>query len=105
MTYDPTSRAVAIQPIYDAEGAAQLLRCSVRTIEDRLRTGDLPGEKFGDGWILPGQALIDRVNEIAVAKAAERRQAAAMPAPLTKPVRQRRRVVRAFPGFVSQQAG
>lgn len=65
-----------IPPIITPEQAAQLLHCSPRTIEDRLRSGDLPGEKFGDGWILPAEALIARVNEISVKKMLERREPA-----------------------------
>lgn len=65
-----------LPPILIPEEVAPLLRCSARTVEDRLRVGDLPGEKFGEGWILPTQALIDRVNEIAVEKMLERRKAA-----------------------------
>lgn len=65
--------------IVTAAEAAQLLQCSVKTVEERLREGDLPGEKFGDGWILPTQALIERVNEIAVAKMLERRKGRAEP--------------------------
>jgi excisionase family DNA binding protein len=75
--------------IYTTEGAAKLLQCSVKTIEERLRTGDLPGEKFGDSWVLPGQALIERVNEMAKAKAAERRLVRNTPAPLVKVARPR----------------
>jgi hypothetical protein len=84
-----------MDPIYDTEGAAKLLHCSISTIEERLRTGDLPGEKFGDGWILPGQALIERVNEIAKAKAEEKRLKRAMP-PLAPAIKQRRRAPGGF---------
>lgn len=60
-------------PILVPEEAATLLRCTARTVEDRLRAGDLPGEKFGEGWILPTQALLQRINEIALEKMIERR--------------------------------
>lgn len=75
--------------IYTAEGAAKLLQCSAKTIEERLRVGDLPGEKFGDSWVLPGQALIERVNEMAKAKAAERRLIHNTPQPLAKVIKPR----------------
>lgn len=63
-----------LAPFMGPEEAASLLRCTQRTIEDRLRSGDLPGEKFGEGWIIPTQALLLRVNEIATEKMRERRQ-------------------------------
>lgn len=53
---------------------AELLRCAPSTIRERCRAGDLPGEKFGEDWILPTRALIERVNEIAVEKMLERRK-------------------------------
>lgn len=64
-----------LPPILDASAAAELLLCSVKTVEERLRLGDLPGEKFGDGWAVPTAALLERVNEIAREKMLERRAA------------------------------
>lgn len=68
-----------LPPVLDSEGAAGLLFCAAKTVEERCRTGDLPGEKFGDGWAIPTLALLQRVNEIAVAKMLERRAAAEKP--------------------------
>lgn len=54
---------------------ASLLGCSEYTVEERARTGDLPGLKFGEeGWIFPAGALMERLNEKAKASAQERRQ-------------------------------
>lgn len=61
--------------ILTPEAVAKLLHCSPKTVEDRLRSGDLPGHKFGEGWVLPTRALIERVNEIAVEQMLARRQA------------------------------
>lgn len=64
-----------LAPFLTPAAAAEMLRCSTKTIEDRLRAGDLPGEKFGEGWILPTEAFVQRVNEIALEKMLQRRKA------------------------------
>lgn len=63
-----------MNPILDSEQAAKLLKCTVKTIEDRARRGDLPGEKFGESWVFPTEAFLAAVNEIAVRRAADRRR-------------------------------
>lgn len=60
--------------IYTAQQLAELLGCDKETAEARIRQGDLPGVKFGKGWIVPRQAFIERVNEMAKEEAAIRRQ-------------------------------
>lgn len=59
--------------IYTAQQLAELLGCDKETAEARIRQGDLPGVKFGKGWIVPRQAFIERVNEMAKEEAAARR--------------------------------
>lgn len=54
---------------------AKLLGCDKETAEKRIIAGDLPGSKFGRGWIIPRRALIERINEMAMNDAAERRAA------------------------------
>lgn len=49
-----------------------MLHCSVKTVEERTRRGDLPGLKFGDGWVFPAAALFQRLNEKALEEARER---------------------------------
>ncbi|WP_280192859.1 hypothetical protein [Delftia sp. PS-11] len=51
-----------------------LLTCDTETAAARLKSGDLPGTKFGRGWIVPRQALFERLNEKAHEEAAARRQ-------------------------------
>jgi hypothetical protein len=63
----------SLPPILTSSEAAAILRCTPKTVEDRLRAGDLPGEKFGESWILPSVAFMQRVNEIAIEKMLERR--------------------------------
>ncbi|WP_407716239.1 helix-turn-helix domain-containing protein [Comamonas testosteroni] len=60
--------------IYTAQQLAELLGCDKETAEARTRQGDLPGVKFGKGWIVPRQAFIERVNEMAKEEAAKRRE-------------------------------
>ncbi len=64
----------ALPPIMSTAQWAELLGCSVKTLQERLRTGDLPGEKFGDDWVCPTEAMLQRINEIAVEKMMERRK-------------------------------
>lgn len=59
--------------VFDSAEAATLLRCAISTVEERARKGDLPGLKFGDGWIFPAQALVARLNQLALEEAARRR--------------------------------
>lgn len=54
-----------IAPILTASEVADLLKCSIRTVEDHARACTLPGIKFGDGWIFPSEALIRAVNNLA----------------------------------------
>lgn len=68
---------------------AQLLECDEGTVQERARTGELPGLKFGRGWVFPREALMARLNTMAQEQAAERRgqragavaAAVAIPAP------------------------
>lgn len=55
-----------------APQVADLLRCSVRTVEDHARSGTLPGVKFGEGWVFPFDALMRAVNRLAEDGAAKR---------------------------------
>lgn len=68
-----------LPPLLNAAGWAEALECSQKTVEDRMRTGDLPGEKFGEGWICPAEAMLARINEIVVERMLSRRQAASVP--------------------------
>ena len=63
-------------PIFTAKRAAELLECSIKTVEERLRNGDLPGLKFGDGWVIPAGAFWLRLDQLALEEAAKRRKPA-----------------------------
>ena len=78
MFHDPTPSTpapVIDSEFYTAQQLAELLDCDKETAQELIRAGDLPGIKFGKGWIIPRQALIERVNEMAKAEAAKRRAA------------------------------
>lgn len=59
---------------YSVEQAAELLFCTPETVVEWIESGDLPGVKFGRPWVIPAQALTQRLNEIALREAEERRR-------------------------------
>lgn len=59
--------------LLDIDQVAALLRCDADTAADRLNRGELPGMKFGRGWIVPAEALYRRLNEMAIEEAERRR--------------------------------
>lgn len=59
---------------YTISEVAQLLECEPETIAERIKHGDLPGVKFGRSWVIPGQALDQRLNELALEECRKRRQ-------------------------------
>jgi excisionase family DNA binding protein len=91
--------------IYTADQAAELMGCSVKTVEDLARRGELPGIKPGGGWIFPAGALAQRLDELAIEQAAMRRKPAAPSAITAQPTdgkrhRQPARQARALPKLV-----
>lgn len=60
--------------VLSAEEVAGLLLCAVSTVNDRARSGDLPGLQFGDGgWVFPSGALALRLDELALERSQQRR--------------------------------
>ncbi|WP_333907132.1 helix-turn-helix domain-containing protein [Delftia acidovorans] len=49
--------------ILTVDDLAELFGCDKETAAARLTSGDLPGVKVGRGWIIPRQALFERLNE------------------------------------------
>ena len=88
--------------IYTADQAAALLGCSVKTVEEMARQGELPGIKPGGGWVFPAGALAQRLDQLALEQAARRRTPAAPMATTVQPVSKARRgpKVRALPKLV-----
>lgn len=62
------------EQVLNVDQVAQLLRCAPTTVQDLSRTGELPGLKFGGDWVFPVGALLRRLDEVALATAADRRQ-------------------------------
>ncbi len=60
--------------IYNVAQVAELLQCTEETVVERINAGELPGAKFGRGWVIPADALRVRLNEIALEHAKNRRQ-------------------------------
>lgn len=91
--------------IYTADQAAELMGCSVKTVEDLARRGELPGLKPGGGWIFPAGALAARLDELAIEQAAKRRvpevaTATTAQQPADKGSARRRRLPRELPKLV-----
>lgn len=60
-------------PPFTVDQLAQMLGCSVYTIRERAKKGDLPGIKFGDDWVFPADAVSSRLTEMALEESKERR--------------------------------
>ena len=45
---------------------AALLDCEESTVEEKARTRELPGVKIGRSWIFPREALLQRLNALAL---------------------------------------
>ncbi len=53
--------------VIKAKDLAEMLGCSVFTIEERARRRELPGLKFGDGgWVFPLDATNRVLNDMAM---------------------------------------
>ncbi len=63
-----------MNPILTAQEVAQLLCCSVKTIENHARAGSIPGAKFGDGWVFASELVIEAVKAISQQEASARAQ-------------------------------
>ena len=59
--------------IMTVEQAADMLMCDKHRISERLQDGDIPGTKFGRSWVIPTRAFFDRLNQLAVEEAKQRR--------------------------------
>jgi excisionase family DNA binding protein len=63
-----------MKPILTAPEVAELLCCSVKTVENHARAGTIPGAKFGDGWVFVSELVIEAVKTISQQEAAQRAQ-------------------------------
>jgi excisionase family DNA binding protein len=75
------------------EEAADLLKCSIQTLDAELASGRLPSVKLGRERVIPREAFFQRLNEIALEESKLLRK----PAPLP-PSGTRRRPLPQIPG-------
>ena len=52
--------------ILNADQVAELLECERLHVQELARAGKLPGLKLGRGWVFPREALMLRLNEMAL---------------------------------------
>lgn len=57
----------------NSEQCADLLQCTEATVEELTRKGELPGVKFGRGWIYVKASLLEYLAQKAMREAEERR--------------------------------
>lgn len=75
-----------LRPVLNAEECAELLRCCTDTVEEMSRSGELPGVKFGRGWIYVTSDLLAYLAEKARREAEERRAGLTRPASSVEPI-------------------
>ena len=51
---------------------ADLLECSVKSVQNHARSGRLPGVKFGDGWVFSSDLLVETVKKLSIEEAEKR---------------------------------
>ncbi|MDM0032061.1 helix-turn-helix domain-containing protein [Variovorax sp. J22P271] len=55
-----------MREILTKDEVASLLDCEATTVEEEARRRELPGLKIGRSWVFPREALMMRLNEIAL---------------------------------------
>lgn len=83
--------------ILSTQEVAELLECESKTVEEKLRRGELPGVKLGRSWMCPRQALFETLNELAKKNLAEHLGAAPPIAGLTNSQRGKRHTAPTLP--------
>ncbi|MEZ2297299.1 helix-turn-helix domain-containing protein [Variovorax sp. RCC_210] len=75
MTAHPSPIAECGVRLLTAAQVAELLQCTVQTVEIAARDGRLPGVQYGRAWLFPEDALIEalRVQALANLRAAPER--------------------------------
>lgn len=78
--------------ILNSTQVADLLGCSIRTVEDHARSGTLKGTKFGDSWIFLSDMVIEDIRIKCEAEAEQRKKPAKSVSSLVQlPVKNNRR--------------
>lgn len=60
--------------VYTVAEAATILDCTQASVEAHLRSGRLPGVKFGRSWVLPVEAFTHHINDLAISEATAKRE-------------------------------
>ena len=76
---------MSINPLMDSSAVAQLLGCSVRTVEDYARDKTLPAVKLGGGWIFTSDTLVPAINRMIEAQTRPEPKAIKQPTPRKGP--------------------
>jgi excisionase family DNA binding protein len=58
------------QAVYTVAEVATILDCTQASVEAHLRSGRLPGLKFGRSWVVPIEAFNTAINALALDEAA-----------------------------------
>ena len=53
--------------VLDEIEMAELLKCEISTVQDKARSGELPGIKFGRSWVFPRTAVLEVLHKLALA--------------------------------------
>lgn len=51
--------------LLDDAGMAEALGCTPETVQAAALAGELPGVKFGRGWVFPREAVLEALNRAA----------------------------------------
>lgn len=62
----------AFPTTYSVGQVAAFLCCDPSIVETQLELGDIPGVRFGSEWMIPAQAFVHYVNDLALTQAHER---------------------------------
>ena len=60
--------------VLDESEVAKILDCEPKTVQEKARNGELPAIKFGRSWRFPRSALLQSLNDLALANKGRMRQ-------------------------------
>lgn len=92
-----------MKEVLTEQEVAELLDCEKSTVQEKARSGDLPGIKFGRSWVFPKTALLQSLHADAMRNRTPVRlpngQAFGFALFASSPEKQRRRTPPALPSF------
>jgi excisionase family DNA binding protein len=93
-----------IEDLLTVEQVAAAFECSAETVELEAREGLLPGIKLGRTWRFPRDALLQVLNDRALAEMSRRKPPPPGVTPLPEPRRGRRQTPPQLPAAASRAA-